>query len=103
MVMTITSILMLSSVIAVMAHSGNWSSGQQYDLNGLNSCHSTQLESSSKSFTATVYDEYSALLGTTTRYLGQNGYIELKNAGGIGSKECNIYTSSTNHLPGFNS
>ncbi len=82
--------------------SGDWASGQQYDYNGLNNCHSTNHESGSTNFVAQVIDEKSTEIGRVEKKLNENQYLEVTNSGFIGSKECKIYTNSTNHTAGFN-
>ena len=88
--------------ISVSAHSGNYYSGQQYDYNGFNVCQSQQLANQTNDFIARVVDEYGVIQGTTTANLGYGDVIEVRDAGGPGSKECQIITDSPDHAPGFN-
>lgn len=94
-------LLMVCITGTFLAASGTWASGQKYDLNGLNSCHSSN-NVDTYSFNFKVWDEYHAVLGDETVSLDKNEYNALTNAGGIGSKEC-VIRGSKNHSPGFNS
>lgn len=97
----IVAVFFLVSIVPFQAASGQWTSGQQYDFNGLNSCHSTN-NTSTFDFDFKVWDEYHVELGAEEKTLGDSDYYALENSGFVGSKEC-VIDGSSNHSPGFNS